>query len=97
MSLTRYEMETQINFNAEESTAEIYTRDKSVMLKLDRLVAAHPDVYSLIKSDDWGKTYSCPKRLIGFRKPASEKAKEAARQNALKMQVQRRENEKEND
>lgn len=77
MGLTRYEMETQINFNAEEEFAEIYTRDKSVMHKLDKLVENNSDVYNLIKQDDWGKTYKCSKHLIRFGKPQTEKQKEA--------------------
>lgn len=83
MGLTRYEMETVINYNAEEDKAEVYTRDKSVMLKLDKLVAAHPEIYKLIKQDDWGKTYSFPKRFVRFGKPLTEKQKELRRQHAL--------------
>ena len=38
-NLTKYEMETVVNYNAGEQTATVYTRDKSVMRRLDRLVA----------------------------------------------------------
>ena len=37
-SLSKYEQETVINFNAGEQTAVVYTRDKAVMRKLDALV-----------------------------------------------------------
>ena len=37
-SLSKYEQETVINFNAGEQTATVYTRDKAVMRKLDALV-----------------------------------------------------------
>ena len=46
-NLTKYEMETVVNYNAGEQTATVYTRDKSVMRKLDRLVADYPDSYKL--------------------------------------------------
>ena len=46
-NLTRYEMETVVNYNAGEQTATVYTRDKSVMRRLDRLVADYPDSYKL--------------------------------------------------
>ena len=36
-SLSKYEQETVINFNAGERTAIVYTRDKAVMRKLDTL------------------------------------------------------------
>lgn len=35
-SLSKYEQETVINFNAGEQTAVVYTRDKAVMRKLGR-------------------------------------------------------------
>ena len=44
-SLSKYEQETVINFNAGEQTAVVYTRDKAVMRKLDALVIAFPEVY----------------------------------------------------
>lgn len=40
-NLTKYEMEMVVNYNAGEQTATVYTRDKSVMRRLDRLVADH--------------------------------------------------------
>ena len=50
--LTRYEQETIINFNAGEQTATVYTRDRAVMRKLDRLVAEFPDTYKLTGQTD---------------------------------------------
>ena len=37
--LTKYEMGTIVNYNAGEQTVAVYTRDKAVMRKLDKLVA----------------------------------------------------------
>lgn len=55
-NLTKYEMETVVNYNAGEHTATVYTRDKSVMRRLDRLVADYPDSYK----PGIDKTYSMP-------------------------------------
>ena len=67
-NLTKYEMETVVNYNAAEQTATVYTRDKSVMRRLDRLVADYPDIYKLLKQTDIDKTYSMPKSYVTYRK-----------------------------
>lgn len=67
--LTKYEMETIVNYNAAEQTATVYTRDKSVMRKLDRLVKAYPESYRLVDQTDIDKTYSMPKSYVTYRKP----------------------------
>ena len=54
--LTKYEMETIVNYNAGEQSATVYTRDKAVMRKLDTLVADFPDTYKLIGRDEVSKT-----------------------------------------
>ena len=82
MKLTRYEQETVLNYNAEEQTATVYTRDKAVMRKLDTLVADFPDTYKLMKQDEVSKTYSFPKSYVSYRKPrtVSTEQRERARQ-----------------
>ena len=67
--LTKYEMETIVNYNAAEQTAIVYTRDKAVMRKLDRLVEAYPESYRLVDQTDIDKTYSMPKSYVNYRKP----------------------------
>ena len=86
-NLTKYEMETVVNYNATEQTATVYTRDKSVMRKLDRLVADYPDTYKLINQTDIDKTYSMPKTYVNYRKPRvlSDKQREQARQRMSKL------------
>lgn len=86
-NLTKYEMETVINYNAREQTATVYTRDKSVMRKLDRLVADYPDSFMLISQTDIDKTYSMPKSYITYRKPrtVSNEQREQARQRMAKI------------
>lgn len=70
MILSRYEMETVINFNLEDDKAVLYTADKSIMRKLDRLISRRPDLYQLISSDSISKQYTFPKKMITFRVPA---------------------------
>ena len=80
--LTKYEMETIVNYNAGEQTATLYTRDKVVMRKLDTLVADFPDTYKLIEQDEVAKAYSFPKLYVSYRKPraVSKEQREQARQ-----------------
>lgn len=68
-SLSKYEQETVINFNAGEQTAIVYTRDKAVMRKLDALVIEFSDVYRLVSETDIDKKYSIPKACVTYRKP----------------------------
>ena len=93
MKLTRYEQETVINFNAEEADATVYTRDKTVMRKLDALVTEFPDVVRCIGETDIDKTYVVPKNRIKYRKPRriSEAKREQARE-AMKHVNHLREN-----
>ena len=85
--LSRYEQETVVNYNAEEQTATVYTRDKAVMRKLDRLAADFPDIYKLIRQTDIDKTYSMPKSYVTYRKPRkiSDEQREQAREQMLKI------------
>ncbi len=82
MKLSRYDQETIVNYNAGEQTATVYTRDKTVMRKLDTLVAEFPDTYKLTGQDEVSKTYFFPKSFIGYRKPraVSTEQRERARQ-----------------
>lgn len=86
-NLTKYEMETVVNYNAGEQTATVYTRDKSVMRRLDRLVADYPDSYKLINQTDIDKTYSMPKSYVTYRKPRAvgNEQREQARQRMAKL------------
>ena len=68
-SLSKYEQETIINFNAGGQTAVVYTRDKAIMRKLDTLVIEFPEVYRLVGETDIDKTYSMPKSCVSYRKP----------------------------
>lgn len=80
MKLSRYEQETIINFNAEEQTATLYTRDPAIMRRIDKLVIDYPDTYKCIGETDIDKTYEMPKSAVTYRKPRrlSEEQREAA-------------------
>lgn len=80
MSLTLYEQETIINYNAEEQTAEVYTRDKTVMKKLDSLTDEYPEYYTVKESlGDYSKTYIMPKRFVKFYRPRNISAETRAK------------------
>ena len=87
MKITRYEQETIINFNAEEKTATLYTRDPAVMRKVDALVIEYPDTFKCIAETDIDKTYEIPKSAVTYRKPRklSEEQREAARKRMREM------------
>lgn len=68
-NLTRYEMETVINYNKEEEDATVYTRDPVVMRKLDKLCEEFPEHYKRIEETEVDKTYSMKKTLVSYRKP----------------------------
>lgn len=86
-NMTKYEMETIVNYNAGEQTATVYTRDKTVMRKLDQLVRDYPESYTLIKQTDIDKTYSMPKSYVNYRKPRTLNAeqREQARKKMEKL------------
>lgn len=87
MTISRYEQETIINFNAAEQTATIYTRDKTIMRRLDALVIEYPDHYRLIGVTDIDKTYEMPKSFVSYRKPRrlSDEQRNAARERMKKL------------
>ena len=85
-NLTKYEMEIVVNYNAREQTATVYIRDKSVMRRLDRLVADYHS-YQLLNQTDIDKTYSMPKSFVTYRKPrtVSDEQREQSRQRMAKL------------
>ena len=83
MRLTRYEQETIILMNAGDKKATVYTADRTVMRRLDKLVKAYPDIYRIESEDDVSKTYTMPKTYVSYRKPRA--ISEAKRQQARGM------------
>ena len=66
--LTKYEKETIINFNQEETMASIYTCDESIIRQLDKLVKKDPRI-TLDAKDEHSKTYIVSKKAIKIRLP----------------------------
>ena len=92
MKLTRYEQETIINYNAEDKTATLYTRDPAVMRKVDALVIEYPDTFKCIGETDIDKTYEMPKSAVTYRKPRriSEERKEQIKTQMTKLNLARK-------
>ena len=66
--LTSYERETIINFNEEEKTASVYTYNKDLRNKLNKLVGVNPDIH-VIRSSDEMSEFEVPKSWIKVSPP----------------------------
>lgn len=84
MKLTAYERETIINYNMEEPDATIYTHDKKLIARLEKLALKYPEQFRLRDRSLAGDaTYIIPKKHISIREPYSESRRQAARERAL--------------
>ena len=61
LTLTKYEMETVVNFNNAEKTATVFTCNRSLIGQLKR------KGYKVIAEDALSTTFECPKKCISFR------------------------------
>lgn len=66
--MTKHEMKTLFNYNTGEQTAAVYTMDRAVMRKLDKLVKDYIDSYKLIKQTDIDKANSMSKSHVTYHK-----------------------------
>lgn len=71
-SLSRYEQEVIINFNAGEDTATLYTANPQWTRKLDRLVEQNPEQFEMYRQEKMdgrviSKAYRFPKRFVTVR------------------------------
>lgn len=66
--LDKYERETIINFNEAETTASVYTFNRSLQSKLNKLLGSNPDI-SLKYSDEERAEYIVPKKWIKVSPP----------------------------
>ncbi len=73
MELTRYEQETIINYNEEERTASIYTHNRALIRKLDKLAQERPGDCHREKTTHEGQAaeYIVPKAWIKVTPPRS--------------------------
>ena len=84
MKLTAYERETIINYNMAEADASVYTHDKKLIARLEKLAAKYPKEFRLKDhSLNGDATYMFPKKYITIREPYSEVRRHAARERAL--------------
>ena len=73
ISIPLDEQETHIVYYPSEMNkeCEIYTTIPSEMKRLERLVNTYPNIYILIKDDQYSYTVRCPWKLVKPRKPRS--------------------------
>lgn len=84
MNLSRYEKETIILYNEEETTAEVYTHNMPLKQKLRRMAKESPgDCVFVEKNSCGGETYRISKRLVQIRKPYSEERRQKDRERAI--------------
>lgn len=92
--MQKHEMETAINWDEENKTAEFYTCSRKWITKLDKMCDKYPDTYKVkreivIEDKIIGKIYYLPSKLISIRTPSirvmSEEQKEAARERFKKI------------
>ena len=90
--MTKYEMETIVNFTEAGEMAYIYTHNVALKNKLERYSEKYPHLCKLTaQTEDGSMTYEVPKKrlTIMLTAPMSEERKEKLRENCL----QRNENE----
>ena len=86
--LSRYEQETIICYNEEEETANVYTHNNKLAVKLKRLAEKYPDKVKQDRREHRGAvSYTVPKRCVSVREPYSDARREADRQRALSAQI----------
>lgn len=61
------EQEVVITISRDSDTASVYCSDSTWITKMDKLVSKSPELFKVVRDDDFGKTYSCPKRLVSMR------------------------------
>lgn len=88
MNLSLYEQETIVNFNEAEKTAGIYTHNKALRRKLERLAQERPEDCRLEKASHDGQAvdYIIPKAWIKINPPR----KLTPEQKALRREIAKR-------
>lgn len=88
MNLSLYEQESVISFNEAEKTAIVYTHNKALLRKLEKLAQDRPEECRLVKLSHSGRAadYIIPKAWVKITPPriASEAQKAACRKAAEK-------------
>ena len=93
MNLSLYEQETIVNFNEEEATANVYTHNRTLRRKLDKLAQERPEDCHIdrVSHDGAATDYTVPKVWVKIRPPriASEAQKAVSRAAAQKAKLAR--------
>lgn len=81
MSLTLYEQETIILFNEAEKTTSVYTHNRALIRKLEKLAEDRPDDCRLKRKDPENRAaeYIVPKKWIKINAPRQLSEEEKAR------------------
>ena len=91
---TLEEQETTINFSRTQDAVDVWTSDKTVMTKLDKLCNSAPDFYKLVAEhraqDDVGAIMSkeyriSDKRMLSFRSMKRNLTEEQKRERAERL------------
>lgn len=61
------EQEISINATRLDDIATMYCSDSTWITKMDKLVEKSPALFKVMRDDEFGKTYSFPKKLISIR------------------------------
>ena len=94
INITLEEQETTINFSRTQDAASVWTSDRTVMTKLDKLCVTAPDFYKLIAEhkaqDDVGAIVSkeyriSDKRMLSFRSMKRNLTEEQKRERAERL------------
>lgn len=92
MKLSRYEQETIITYNEEEKTAGVYTHNKALLRRLDKLAQERPDECRLekVRPDGRAADYIIPKAWVRIypprvSAPLTEEQKQRRREQLAKL------------
>ena len=84
MELSRLEQETIVLFNEAEDTASVYTYNKKLREKLERMALKFPDKVALERPERAGAvSYLVPKSCVSIREPYSDERRAADRERAI--------------
>ena len=95
MTVSRYEQETSILYNQEETTATVYTHHPALIRKLDKGCEQFPEQYKFISENAvGGRTYIMPKKCVRVGLPStyvmSEEQKKATAERMKILQEKRK-------
>ena len=88
MNLSKYEQETIINYNEEESAASVYTHSRKLRLKLSKIAKENPNCSILKETEDYCE-FIVPKKWVKVSPPKKMSKESLARMSELGKQRMR--------